>query len=718
MVRAGHGVIVSMKSPSDDPRPLGLADHLNSVFQPESLWAPFLFPGADERGQAHSQLERDVVRVDASRGHASSSALLRGEHRPVRKISRGHADTILVESGVGADEHSRSSRQVVFDAGVSPESAVASEHEATLYVLGATIASAASCMVFRRFLVYRKASSGVKNKGAEEKEQLIGGDVDASSKSNAAASGLKASYLAVWLLAMAADWLQGPYVYALYAAYGLSHQTNSILFIFGFGASMFFGVFVGGWADWYGRRRLAVGYCLIYALGCATKHFANFWVLAVGRVLAGIATSLLYSVFETWLVCEQQRLRLPAGEFLGDVFSWGIFLNSIVAIGMGFVAEAAASLTPLTNVMPTVFGENVLYIGQYCAPFDLSAAVLLATAILIQTTWRENTGETTPEKEQMSLSHPVSPETLKKAGSQRANYGTAPASDTDASLSTTTGSDTAETLSGRTRGREGNTGNRGESSSTTSSTGDEESPCVASFPSLENTTTSTASKLVQPSSTGAGSSAWCTLCDDRKIQYLMLICSFFEASMFIFVFEWTPIVIGANPASKSHPFGLVFAALMTGCMIGSTLFQTATDTFECSPAFVAQALVLVAAAAHFTMSRASAAFAEESKSDTPFGAEDISGGMTRYVLLLSCFVIFEACVGAYWPAISILKSQIVPEPHRATLYNFFRVPLNLLVVVALLSNLSSSVALLITTALLCTSGVLLRLLEAEQCKNM
>ena len=33
-----------------------------------------------------------------------------------------------------------------------------------------------------------------------------------------------------------ADWLQGPYVYALYAHYQFSKQQIALLFIFGFGA--------------------------------------------------------------------------------------------------------------------------------------------------------------------------------------------------------------------------------------------------------------------------------------------------------------------------------------------------------------------------------------------------------------------------------------------------------------------------------------------------
>jgi len=46
-----------------------------------------------------------------------------------------------------------------------------------------------------------------------------------------------------------ADWLQGPYVYALYKAYGFSQQQIGILFLSGFGSSMLFGLAVGTITD-------------------------------------------------------------------------------------------------------------------------------------------------------------------------------------------------------------------------------------------------------------------------------------------------------------------------------------------------------------------------------------------------------------------------------------------------------------------------------------
>ena len=47
----------------------------------------------------------------------------------------------------------------------------------------------------------------------------------------------------------AADWLQGPYVYALYDSYHMSKSEIEQLFVAGFGASMVFGTVVGSFAD-------------------------------------------------------------------------------------------------------------------------------------------------------------------------------------------------------------------------------------------------------------------------------------------------------------------------------------------------------------------------------------------------------------------------------------------------------------------------------------
>ena len=66
------------------------------------------------------------------------------------------------------------------------------------------------------------------------------------------------TYLIVFWIAMAGDWLQGPYVYALYSSYGLSQADIAALFVAGFGSSMIFGTFIGGIADRIGRKKCAL----------------------------------------------------------------------------------------------------------------------------------------------------------------------------------------------------------------------------------------------------------------------------------------------------------------------------------------------------------------------------------------------------------------------------------------------------------------------------
>ena len=111
-------------------------------------------------------------------------------------------------------------------------------------------------------------------------------------------------YLFVYSLMMAGDWLQGPYVYALYQHYGYSTGDIGKLFIAGFGSSMIFGTVVGSMADKYGRKNAALTYVATYIASCVTKHWSDYGVLMLGRFFGGIATSLLFTAFESWLVAE------------------------------------------------------------------------------------------------------------------------------------------------------------------------------------------------------------------------------------------------------------------------------------------------------------------------------------------------------------------------------------------------------------------------------
>jgi len=181
------------------------------------------------------------------------------------------------------------------------------------------------------------------------------------------------NYLFVFMLAMFSDWLQGPYVYELYVSYGFSQVQIAELFVCGFGSSMIVGTFIGGLADKLGRKVMCIMYCVCYIIACCTKLVPEYWTLMLGRFLSGVSTSLLFSVFESWMVCEHNKNGYDS-NFLNDTFSLQTFGNGLVAVIAGLIANSAAD----------AYG--------FVAPFIVAIFPLTIVAIVVMLTWTENYG--------------------------------------------------------------------------------------------------------------------------------------------------------------------------------------------------------------------------------------------------------------------------------------------------------------------------------------
>lgn len=193
----------------------------------------------------------------------------------------------------------------------------------------------------------------------------------------------KNNYLVVYSLMMAGDWLQGPYVYYLYTTYGYGKGEIGQLFIAGFGSSMLFGTIVGSLADKQGRKRACVTYCITYILSCITKHSPHYKVLMLGRILGGIATSLLFSSFESWLVAEHFKRGFEQ-QWLSITFSKAIFLgNGLVAILAGLFGN---------------FLVDSLNLGPV-SPFDAASCFLAIGMAIILSSWTENYGDPSDNKD-------------------------------------------------------------------------------------------------------------------------------------------------------------------------------------------------------------------------------------------------------------------------------------------------------------------------------
>ncbi|KAL8387140.1 hypothetical protein RB595_010127 [Gaeumannomyces hyphopodioides] len=375
----------------------------------------------------------------------------------------------------------------------------------------------------------------------------------------AAASKFKHDFFVAYALAVAADWLQGPYIYAVYKyEKHLPERQIAFLYAFGFASGALSASVAGALADRHGRRAACLAYCGAYAAACLSVLSGSLPVLLLGRLAGGIGTTLLCSAFEAWMVSEYHALGEEARALqpLGDVFRAMTALSCAVAIASGVAGD----------VLVSAMG------GARTWPFMAGVACCAAAACFMLKNWREN-------------------------------YGTAPASNSGSALGNVT-------------------------------------------------------------------SGLLVMVRDAKMFTLGLTSCFFEGSMYLFIFFWSPALKSARDrastgggaaAAAELPFGLIFSSFMCCMMAGSALsgHATAGGRRDSAATVLAAAVVGVSAC---------------------LSAAVVAAG--REWLLFWAFCVVEACVGAYFPSMGLLKSEAVEDGVRGRVYSVMRFPLNVFVVVA------------------------------------
>jgi MFS family permease len=151
--------------------------------------------------------------------------------------------------------------------------------------------------------------------------------------------------------------------------------------------------------------------------------------------------------------------------------------------------------------------------------------------------------------------------------------------------------------------------------------------------------------------------------DDGLLLFLGLIQSLYESVMYIFIFSWTPVLAGLNP-----PLGLVFSLFMLSIMGGSKLYAVLVhNRYQPHNLLVFTACLASVAMVCVTLSL----------STLLIGSHDSGTLWSMSFLSLLSFLLYEFSVGMYYPAMGYLRGRVVPEECRATLVNWFRVPMNL-----------------------------------------
>lgn len=117
---------------------------------------------------------------------------------------------------------------------------------------------------------------------------------------------LRLKYLLVTLVIMLADGLQGTHLYVLYEGYGFNVAS---LYALGFITGAVTTPITGPLIDKFGRKRSAMIYCALEMGINMLEQYPFLAGLLLSRMVGGITTNLLSSVFETWLDTEFRNRR-------------------------------------------------------------------------------------------------------------------------------------------------------------------------------------------------------------------------------------------------------------------------------------------------------------------------------------------------------------------------------------------------------------------------
>jgi hypothetical protein len=123
-----------------------------------------------------------------------------------------------------------------------------------------------------------------------------------------------------------------------------------------------------------GRKKLCLVFCITYTFACLCINVPYLPVLLLGRLTAGVSTSILFSVFESWLVSSANSLAIPSSD-LSSIFGRATLINGFVAAGTGVVSNQLVSFT-----------------RSFASPFIASGGLLVLAYFVIKARWAENYG--------------------------------------------------------------------------------------------------------------------------------------------------------------------------------------------------------------------------------------------------------------------------------------------------------------------------------------
>ena len=164
----------------------------------------------------------------------------------------------------------------------------------------------------------------------------------------------------------------------------LTEEIVAYLLACGFLAAAMSASIVGSLADHYGRRAACLVFCVTYSLFCLTVLSDLVPVLFAGRLLGGLSSALMYSVFESWMVTEYHRQHIddPEGS-ISNIFGLMTTLNGVVAIVAGLSSRVVIPVTE-TQLAPFLSAVVCLILAFFYISSRWVRGLLLIFHICLQ----------------------------------------------------------------------------------------------------------------------------------------------------------------------------------------------------------------------------------------------------------------------------------------------------------------------------------------------
>jgi MFS family permease len=164
--------------------------------------------------------------------------------------------------------------------------------------------------------------------------------------------------------------LLGTHLYVLYEGYGFSVAS---LYCLGFITGAVTAPVTGALVDKFGRKKAALLYCSLEIGINLLEQYPFLAGLVVSRMVGGITTNLLCSVFETWLDTEYRRRRFDPDKY-EDLMRDSMVVKNMAAIASGYLAHGLA--------------EQLGPVGPFKGAVICTAIALVVVAAV----WTENYG--------------------------------------------------------------------------------------------------------------------------------------------------------------------------------------------------------------------------------------------------------------------------------------------------------------------------------------